>query len=131
MIAVQPAGRFWRWAYRKAGVPLPCAFAVGFWRRRIMTSDQFVNLRLRERQAVLAHEEGHHELGHVRARLLLLLTGWFFRPRAAARRFQEQELEADLYAVWHGHAWGLHAFLSRHQRTPDVVERLAQLKRYV
>lgn len=131
-IPVQPAGPFWRWLFARAGLPLPCAFAVGIGRwKRIVTSEDFANLRLRERQAILAHEEGHHRLKHVRSRLLMLLQGGLFQPKRTSRRFQEQELEADLYAARRGHAWGLQTFLLKQRCTPDVAERIQQLRKYV
>ena len=80
----------------------------------IQTGELFARLTPLEQQAVLAHEEGHIKFHHARTRLWWVLTGKaFFQTERFFALCEEQELEADRYAAWHGHAAGLISFLFR------------------
>jgi hypothetical protein len=80
----------------------------------IQKGDLFARLTPLEQQAVIAHEEGHIKFHHARTRLWWVLTGRaFFQTERFFALCEEQELEADRYAAWHGHAAGLLSFLFR------------------
>ena len=76
----------------------------------IHLGDDFYRLTELEQKAIIAHEEGHIAFGHARERLWRILS---FQWKGFYERCEEQEFEADWYAVERGHAAGLISFLLR------------------
>ena len=85
-----------------------------------------------QRQAILAHEEGHLHYRHALKRLMWVIS---FRavlsPKAFFEMCEAQELEADRYAVRQGHRAGLIAFLFKHNlhvKSPGYPTNKARLE---
>ena len=78
----------------------------------IQLGDDFYRLTELEQNAVLSHEEGHIRNRHALKRLWWLVS---FQWKGFFERCEAQEIEADRYAVEHGHAAGLISFLFRCQ----------------
>lgn len=100
----------------------------------IQFGEGFYLLTELEQRAVIAHEKGHIHHGHALKRLW-----WVITLRAALNwegflaMCEAQELEADQYALDHGHFAGLYYFLYRQSRDvkypgyPSIKERLEAL----
>ena len=85
----------------------------------IQTGPSFARLSFIEQEAVLAHENGHLSHRHVLKRFLWLITlRAVFRFDEFVEMCEQQEFEADQYAVEQGCARGLCIFLSRRLHEP-------------
>jgi Zn-dependent protease with chaperone function len=81
------------------------AWACGLWPlKSIVIGMGWFGLTPSEQQAALAHEAGHCRHFHLEKRLLLLPFAGCEWAQAIARR---HELEADAFAVRHGHGHGM------------------------
>lgn len=76
----------------------------------IQLGDDFYRLSPLEQTAIVAHEEGHIHHKHALKRLWWIVS---FQWDGFYERCEQQELEADRYAVERGHAAGLISFLFR------------------
>ena len=84
-----------------------------------------------EQRAVVAHEQGHIFHRHALKRLWWIISlRAFFNWDGFLKMCESQELEADHYAVDHGHFAGLYYFLYRQSRDvkypgyPSIKDRL-------
>jgi len=75
------------------------------------------HLPVDELAAMIAHEHGHVLMRHARQRIVWLLTGKWLRPQRWLRMCQEQEFQADRYAVLQGHGVALLRFIRK--RSPE------------
>lgn len=105
-----------------------CAFASNIWGdgvknffaratpwHTLQIGDLIGHLTPAERAAVIAHERGHLARWHAERRLLWFLTlRVFWDWHGFLTMCEQQELEADQYAVSHGHGRGLRMFLVKH-----------------
>src|SRR5690242_5609763 len=102
---------------------------VGLWRPRVVVPPEVAaQLTAAELAAVVSHEHGHLQHGHLRRnfwRTVLLLRG-----RTAAEVIR-QELEADAYAAWCGHGLTLAAALRKLSAHPVDLYRARRLEGWV
>lgn len=98
----------------------------------IQLGDEFFRLARFEQRAVLAHEHGHIRKWHAWARIWWLVTlHAFFRTDDFLALCQEQEMEADRYAVEQGYRTGLISVLTQVQsrvKSAELTERLEALR---
>lgn len=114
----------------------PAAVLCGLpWNRRIVVGPNFDRLPLRQQQAVLCHEVGHHRLRHLEKRWLMIPIFW---TRFAAGVAVAQEFAADEYAVLHGYGNDLVAFLMRQIPAekggpfyPTHRQRISNIQRFI
>lgn len=102
------------------------ARARGFWPFKTITvNPAFLDLAPREQQAILLHEAHHCHALHLELRLL-----WspFFWARSIQRWTEQQELDADAYAVKHGYGVDLLGVVCRRPE-PKQPFRPAHLDR--
>jgi hypothetical protein len=87
------------------------------WLSSLLTADEIA--------AVISHEHGHRR--HLHVWINLALRCLFLNP--GARRRRQHEIEADDYAVAHGHGRHLASALRKLSRHPDDVSRAERLER--
>jgi hypothetical protein len=97
----------------------------------IQVGDLFWKLSAAERSAVMVHERGHLRYRHVLKRIWRLVT---FRWRGFYAMCEQQEFEADQFAVDRGFQRGLESFLLRHASRvkspgyPTAAQRLEAIR---
>lgn len=121
------SSRWWR-PWRVTEYPTFCE-QRGIWRwREIVVGRAFFAFPPREQQAMLLHEIGHIKMGHIRERIVTLLT----RPWRFFRLCREQEYEADRFVLLSGFGVELAQAFTRIKAVsdplhPPVQERIARL----